>query len=227
NAKVMSDILDCEVTDFAFTGLRYGYESYYRKAEECLAEDSAVKMLIFNIDPFAFRGGLTDMNPDFPEIVKMSPRKRRFVKFCGKNFSRYHEAHAAYIEDSDFFVLRDNYTPAIRDRYVFKYCRCLRARLNGDDYERFLKHTEKWSESGIKVVGLRVPDDKESTAAAMKKIAEDGLKDRFEKAGGIWVDVPGEYETVDGSHLTTESAYRYSEALSKELKKVTGENPNR
>ncbi|MBP5093570.1 MAG: hypothetical protein J6332_05925, partial [Abditibacteriota bacterium] len=75
--------------------------------------------------------------------------------------------------------------------------------------------------------GIRVPMDKAATDCAMKYMTQNKLIEQFEDAGGIWVDVPGEYETVDGSHLTGESAFRYSEALAKELKKVTDENPDR
>ena len=89
-----------------------------------------------------------------------------------------------------------------------------------------MEFVEKWSSSGIHVVGFRPPATFtiRQYEEELGGFLESTLKERFRNAGGIWIDVnPEEYQTFDGSHLDHHSAMQISADLARTIRELIPE----
>ena len=136
--------------------------------------------------------------------------------FCEKSFSAESQFGSKYA-GGGCFVIDRCFDKAACDKTRAFYENKIVEKAR---YDRFCSQVKSWSEKGITVIGVYIPMCDEFVNIQEHCWNRDEAIAEFKNAGGIWVEVPGNYDTVDGAHLTAESAYRYSEALAKELKKV-------
>ncbi len=88
-----------------------------------------------------------------------------------------------------------------------------------------LEYVKRWSDRGIVVAGFRPP-----TSQTIRHLEEErggfdeaGFVERFEEAGGIWIDLPNDaYRTYDGNHMEHQSARRFSRDLARQIRERTG-----
>lgn len=80
---------------------------------------------------------------------------------------------------------------------------------------------KKLTASGIRVYGFRPPTTQAmyELESAMSGFDEAAFRDRFQKAGGIWLDFPlGRYPSYDGSHLRRDGAVLLSRDLARAIR---------
>ncbi|MBK9193204.1 MAG: hypothetical protein IPM77_17830 [Crocinitomicaceae bacterium] len=83
------------------------------------------------------------------------------------------------------------------------------------------QQVEKWTGNGIRVFGFRPPVTKamKNLEDSISGFSETEIKLNFENAGGTWIDFnDADYISYDGSHLTSESAIKFSADLGKKVK---------
>jgi hypothetical protein len=83
-----------------------------------------------------------------------------------------------------------------------------------------MKQVEEWTEKGIKILAFRVPTTLDMVNLENEKSAfnEKAFTDEFEKAGGVWLNIPIEpYHSYDGSHLHRNSAEKLSKDLARKI----------
>ncbi len=98
-------------------------------------------------------------------------------------------------------------------------------RISPEAEERLLRRVAQWRARGIRVLGFRPP-----ISSAMVKLERDlgGFDERefvprFERAGGIWIDVPVDrFESYDGSHLRRDAAVRFSRLMADRVSAALG-----
>ena len=86
--------------------------------------------------------------------------------------------------------------------------------------EEILERTRKWRGRGVLVFGVEPPIAPE-VRQLEERLARYDRADavsRFEKAGGIFIPVTGEYrETLDGSHLDSAGAKKFSAEIAEKI----------
>ena len=89
-------------------------------------------------------------------------------------------------------------------------------------YHEFFEFVDSLTKTGVAVYAYRPP-----TMLSMDALEEDmttfnpvKIKENFEEAGGIWIDIPrNEFSTFDGSHLDYASTQKLSRMLAKAVLK--------
>ncbi|RMG70541.1 MAG: hypothetical protein D6722_08565 [Bacteroidetes bacterium] len=81
--------------------------------------------------------------------------------------------------------------------------------------EALLDQVQTWVAEGVSVYAFRPPTSPDMTALEdeLSGLDMSALGRDIEAAGGIWLDIPGEYPSYDGSHLPDSAARRFSRAL--------------
>ena len=82
--------------------------------------------------------------------------------------------------------------------------------------EGLYEQVRAWTGRGIRVFGVRVPAHPlvQAHENTYYTFDETRVAARFKEAGGVWLDAGAEdYETYDASHLTPESATRFSRKI--------------
>lgn len=90
-----------------------------------------------------------------------------------------------------------------------------------------LEFVAKWSNSGIKVYGFKLPTCKEMVELENKVSGfnESTFVKAFEKAGGIWIPVDEDgYDSFDGSHLQDIGAVEFSRSLALKIRDIEQQN---
>jgi len=84
--------------------------------------------------------------------------------------------------------------------------------VSEESISRVVESVRAWSGQGILVLGFRPPTTQEMKSLEDAKGAfhEEGVVRRIKDAGGVWLEIPLDYETYDGSHLQWDSAQRLS-----------------
>ncbi len=88
--------------------------------------------------------------------------------------------------------------------------------------DELINQTTKWVEQGIQVYAFRPPStySMEKMEESLAKFNQEKIVERFENAGGIWIQVNSkDYHSYDGSHLHKDSAIKLSRAIAEEIKK--------
>ena len=83
--------------------------------------------------------------------------------------------------------------------------------------DELFSNVEELSRSNILVIGFRVPSIPEMWAIedSITSFEQLNIPERFESAGGHWLDFPPSgYSSFDASHLTRESAIKFSQEVS-------------
>lgn len=94
-------------------------------------------------------------------------------------------------------------------------------RVQASAISYLMKQVDSLSAVGIKIIGFRPPTTPEMHALedSLSGYNEQAIKQQFEAAGGIWIDVKDEdFATYDGSHLRPASARKLSALIGKALK---------
>jgi|GEM_PF-499281 len=86
--------------------------------------------------------------------------------------------------------------------------------------DEIIDATHKWGREGINVYAFRPPTSSEMVELedSLSGFDEKSFRNRFEGAGGIWIDVnPSQYSTYDGSHLNRYGAEKLSLELARKI----------
>ncbi|MEO8360612.1 MAG: hypothetical protein ABI672_11330 [Vicinamibacteria bacterium] len=85
---------------------------------------------------------------------------------------------------------------------------------------RVMGSVRDWSRQDILVLGFRPPATLDMVSLENRKGAFDeaAFVRRFKDAGGVWLDIPLEYDTYDGSHLLAASAQRLSHEIGRAIR---------
>jgi hypothetical protein len=85
---------------------------------------------------------------------------------------------------------------------------------------RFMAYLDILKTQGIRVMVLRMPTSKDMRKLEDEKLGKqfEQLQRRLEERGVLWLEVPGTFESYDGSHLNSISAKRFSMGLAAFLK---------
>lgn len=87
--------------------------------------------------------------------------------------------------------------------------------------DELIEFCEQMTMRGYSIIAFRIPSIAEMWELENSISGFDTLKipDRIEKAGGIWLDFPsGDYQSFDASHMTKESAIKFSNQLADSIK---------
>ena len=79
------------------------------------------------------------------------------------------------------------------------------------------------TKKGIKIIAFRVPSIPEMWALEDSLSGFDTLNipQQIEDAGGVWLEFPADgYESFDASHMTKESAIKFSNQLADSLQQI-------
>lgn len=94
-------------------------------------------------------------------------------------------------------------------------------RLPAGGIDRLLEQVRRWRQQGVAVFAFRPPTmaDHWRFEEWFYQFDQPAFVRRFEEAGGIWIDLPpsDRYHTYDLSHLTLDSAVRFSEDLAQRM----------
>ncbi len=146
-----------------------------------------------------------------------------------------------YVEPLDLTALIDRFAHRRQDMYSRRYCAdgwCgmnltppdpgmwppiykaiyQNHQVSPSVVEDILAYTRKWREEGYYVFALRPPTTAEMVAVenTYSGFLEEDFVRKFQAAGGIWYAASSEgMDTIDGSHLSAESARRLSENLAR------------
>ncbi len=93
-------------------------------------------------------------------------------------------------------------------------------RVSQEKIDVLADRIEQWHAEGIKVFGFRPP-----TSVRIAEMEDEfsgykleEIRQRFEAAGGIWLETePGTYTTYDGHHLTGNAARQFSNDLAAQM----------
>jgi len=85
--------------------------------------------------------------------------------------------------------------------------------VSGNLVDNFMKVVTEWRKKGIRVFALRPPAASEIVQVENQQSGfdEKEFAGRFQEAGGVWIEPQEDrYEICDGSHLSADSARRFS-----------------
>lgn len=93
--------------------------------------------------------------------------------------------------------------------------------------ETVLQSVRDWSQRGVRVYGFRPPttDAMVELENRLSGFLEPEFVTAFQSAGGVWIEVPNDYPTLDGSHLLAGSARRLGADMGQVIVRVTREYP--
>ncbi|MSP61434.1 MAG: hypothetical protein EXR72_14020 [Myxococcales bacterium] len=233
------------ILNYGFSGNGYTAE-YLRAIEEVLAADGGEKIIVLGITPHALtqRACATNGFKDLRRPTKGRPRLLALLErkldepfggvrlkglpslvLGGPRFTKRFHNH--YHEDGWAPGGQNPETDEAVEYYrgLFK-----NNPVSDEIVARVEAAVVRWRARGIAVYGFRPP-----TTPGMLALEDgDGGFDearfvaRFERAGGVWLPVPGTgYASYDGSHLRDDAALRFSADLAPQLAAVRSTTPQR
>lgn len=229
--------------NLGYSALGYSYD-YLEYVESRVDKSSKCKILLFGVEPGNFTKIAAEnksfkqykdvretevfktlyINPYFnlptfspTEIIDLlvSPKSNNgFIEIRKNYFGKYYED--GWVASYKIPGNPDEALPIYK-----KFWSKNDSNLDIELIEQFFQKLYELSMQGITIVGFRPP----STEGMQKweneqfKFNEDYFKSRFEKIGGIWIDVnTSQYNSYDGAHLHYESAEKLSFYLGEKIK---------
>jgi len=101
--------------------------------------------------------------------------------------------------------------------------------ITPDRWRPFIRRVRQWSRAGVAVYGFTAPTSPEMQTLQNEKFPFDQKQfvTDFKGAGGIWIPVdPANYDTFDGSHVTSDAARNLSKDIANAILEIErGEGP--
>ncbi len=250
DSRVLSALSPIEMQRY-FPGTRiynYGFggawfsKQYMDKVEELLDAKVENKTIIMGISPHSLTKRPAETG-NFYEIHSMSNRDR-FMHIHFAALMRFFDplSFSAAI-DGTFPSLAESHTertffadgwiavhkePSSKKHAIRKYAGFYEERVvDPCNIENIVKYVKKWTSQRIKVYGFIPPTCPEmyELEAAVSGLDEQYFINRFETAGGIWINIdPAAYHSFDGSHLQDDAALQLTRDFVAEMMKLQKEN---
>ena len=114
--------------------------------------------------------------------------------------------------------------PTGKRREVKRYQGIFKKRqVSQETIDILLEFVTKWSNSGIKVYGFKLPTCKEMVELEnnVSGFNQSEFVEAFERAGGVWIPVNEDgYDSFDGSHLQDIGALEFSRSLALKIRDI-------
>ena len=176
------------------------------------------KIILLAISPSEFYMRKNNNNKHFCRIHNMTPFRRKAEMHVFQRFS-VPDLDPTKIRHGDgYHELRYAPNPNAHNKELKNY----RGFLPVPDAViiGFADDVRNLVNEGYTVLGCRFP-----TCPEMKKVEDEkwdysAFRRITADAGMIWIDIDGEYETVDASHMTPDSARRFSKKMAYKIKEI-------
>jgi hypothetical protein len=220
------------IANFAFNYVGLTPE-YLRAVESKLDSASHYKIIVLGITPRALTplnervsGYLEEKNRSLDEVVVASylaPLVSFFrpisIVSMKKSLLRQEQGYKDFYPDGWMSVKLLPPNPKA-DLGVYQRI-FINNRVSPNTIDELLKIVREWRQKGIKVYAFRPPAAAEIVEVenTQSGFDESAFARRFTQAGGSWVTVDtSSYEICDGSHLSADSARRFSRVFASSLK---------
>lgn len=242
-AEMRKHLGDINICNFGFGGTWYS-EEYIAMIEKLLDPQSSRKSIVLGISPHSLTRR-DDKSGNFFETAALSKRDI-FIERCFAPVIFFFEPMSLKDAMEGLFPslaesqtnrhyypdgwISMNKFPTRIDRELKKYRGYYEQRkVDQNSIENILKAVSEWTNDNIRVYGYVPPSCIEmyEMEAQISGFDEENFTARFEKAGGIWVDVDHEgHDSFDGSHLQDTAALKFSEYFAKYILSVEKNNRN-
>lgn len=221
-----------KILNYAFGHAGFGGE-YLAAIAGVLDPASSRKTIVLGVTPLSLTTGSVRDNV-FLEFMNKSANEKRMIRYCGRLLHFFQPRSPRELlthlnrrprRDDGFMEYADDGWLGFhaKAQEVFApgpYADIFGTQKNGpvhaDIVDGLIRATKEWGRKGIVVYGFRPPTPPEMTELENQwaQFDEGAFVFRFEEAGGRWLKLDfSEYTTVDGSHLTAESAVLFSRIL--------------
>lgn len=206
--------------DFSFNAMQVNRQSL--DYAEKLLKPNGARIMIINAD----HGGLADSGSDmFRSLLALKQIEllNIFTLGNGQRYIQTKNSHTKTREYDDGFVWTATtngkaYQHGAIERFGYYDKPSVR--------DRIFQWVNEAKGRGIRFFALCVPASPELAKWELTKGYDPAEEKRaFEAAGIEWIDVPGTFQTWDGTHLLGDEAVRYSRQLGAALAKKLGAKP--
>ncbi|MBQ7525475.1 MAG: hypothetical protein IJT09_03500 [Abditibacteriota bacterium] len=210
--EVMSPI--CGKTyNFAYGALCYS-DDYYKRIPGLL-DPKGKKIIVMGVQPADFDKDESDC----PLINAMSPARRSFELNIVQRLEAFKlDKNKGGHHPDGYNERKTKPTEAAKATLVAGYRDNRPAPKS--EIDKLASFVKEQVEDGFTVIGIRTPTTPEMVAVQDEKWDGEYAMKALKDAGMIWVEIDGNFETWDASHLTTDSAREYSEKLARKIKEI-------
>ncbi|MBQ7525476.1 MAG: hypothetical protein IJT09_03505 [Abditibacteriota bacterium] len=174
------------------------------------------KIILFALSPNEFKSA--GETKAFSRMHEMTPGRRKVEADVFRRFDAFDTDPAVNRRDDGYHELRYPATQRSKDYVLGVYAANKPARQ--DKIDVFAAEVKKLTAAGYTVMGCRFPTCPEMVKLEDEQWDYDAFRKTTSGAGMIWIDIDGEYETVDASHMTPDSARKFSKALAYKIKEI-------